>query len=111
MTVHTIKAYTGSRGTAPPILTSALNGGDRSTYRPGGFTPKKEPPLHTEHEYGCAPQMGWIFWRREACFADAGIPIPDHPIRRYTDRAIPAPETGCASHEANVIFQIPVQCR
>jgi len=37
-----MKACSGSGGTAPLILTSALDGGEWSTSRPGRFSPGKE---------------------------------------------------------------------
>jgi hypothetical protein len=34
-----MKAYGGSGGTAPPFLTSALDGGERSASRPSALSP------------------------------------------------------------------------
>jgi hypothetical protein len=39
-----MKAYWESGGTAPRILTSALDGGEWSVSRPGHFTPKERAP-------------------------------------------------------------------
>jgi hypothetical protein len=41
---HTVKMYWGSGDIAPPILTSALDGGEWSASRPGRFTPRKRTP-------------------------------------------------------------------
>jgi len=51
-----MKAYWGSGGTAPLIVTSALDGGELSASRPGCFTPWKEPLLPTGLEAGWAPE-------------------------------------------------------
>jgi hypothetical protein len=54
----------GSRGTAPPFLTSELDG-DWSASRPDLFTPQgKHKPISTEQRAGWAPQPVWKLWRR-----------------------------------------------
>ena len=40
---HAIKGYTGSRGKAPLMCSSALDGVEWSTLHPGRFTPGTEP--------------------------------------------------------------------
>jgi hypothetical protein len=48
-----MKAYWGSGGIAPLILTSALDGGEWSASRPGRFTPRERAP--STHWLG-----GWV---------------------------------------------------
>jgi hypothetical protein len=50
---HAIKAYWVSRGVAPRILTSALDGGEWSASRPGRFTPRES--VSVTHWRG-----GWV---------------------------------------------------
>jgi hypothetical protein len=80
----------GSGGIAPPILTSALDGGEWLASRPGRFTLKEGPPvpIRWEAEWGTEPI--WKLWR-EKSFTTTGIRTPAvQPVtRRYTDRAIP----------------------
>jgi hypothetical protein len=78
----------GSGGIAPPLLTSALDGGEWSPSRPGHFTSEETvPPVPIGQEAGWAPEPVWTLWSREKSFDSAGYqtsavrPVP----RRYTD--------------------------
>jgi hypothetical protein len=47
-----MKTYEGSGGTAPPFLTSALDGGERSASGPRRFTPGGKPPYPLDKGLG-----------------------------------------------------------
>jgi hypothetical protein len=70
--VHTMKAYKGSRGIAPPIRNLELDGDEWSTSRPGRFTARKEPQYTLDRGL-CGPQS------RSARFGDEKtlLPLPD----------------------------------
>ena len=59
--VHPRRAYGGSRSILPSFLTTALYGRERSTSRPGHFTPGSEP-VPIEWKAAWAPEP---VWRRE----------------------------------------------
>ena len=59
-----MKAYKGSRGIAPLILTSVLDGGKRSTSRRGRLIPGERTSVPIEYEAGWIPKSGGV-WRRE----------------------------------------------
>jgi hypothetical protein len=66
------------RGTAPLILTSALDGGERLTSRPASIPlGKNAEPI--EQEAGQAPEVVWKFWRKKSCpyrHSTFGLSIP-----------------------------------
>jgi hypothetical protein len=81
---------------APPLLTSALDGGEWWASRPGCFTPgERAPDSHWERsrEAEWALNPVWTLWDKEKSLAPAVNRTPAvQPIaRRYTDCAIPAP--------------------
>jgi hypothetical protein len=51
---HASKAYRGSAGTAPGILTSALDRREWLTSRSGRSIPEKQPHVKIGREAGCA---------------------------------------------------------
>jgi hypothetical protein len=59
-----MKVYKGRRGTAPPLLTSALYAHKWSTSHPQPFYPYQKTRL----EFGWAPETGWTFQRKQNCF-------------------------------------------
>ena len=63
--------------------TWALDGGERSTLRPGRFTPRKDP-VPIKQEAGWAPGRVWTG-------AENLVPTVQSVASRYTDYAIPAP--------------------
>jgi hypothetical protein len=54
----------GSKGVAPPILTSALDGREWTAHAPAALPPRKEAPVPTGYEAGCAPEPVWMLWRK-----------------------------------------------
>ena len=59
-----MKAYKGSRGIAPLILTAVLDGARRSSSRPGRFIPGERTSVPIEQEAGRVLKSGG-FWKRE----------------------------------------------
>jgi hypothetical protein len=47
---HAVKTYTESGGMAPGILTSVIDGDERSASHHGRFTPKERAPVFTGQE-------------------------------------------------------------
>jgi hypothetical protein len=62
---HAMKMY-GSGGTAPPLLTSVLDGGKWPPSFSGRFTPGKQSPVSIEQEAGWAPDFVWRLWREKS---------------------------------------------
>jgi len=71
-----MKAHRVSRGTAPPILTWATDGGERLTSR---FTSGKDPGTHWIGRW-VGHRPGVDFWRREKSLAPVRIRNLDHPV-------------------------------
>jgi hypothetical protein len=59
-----MKSYGGGGGTAPPLLTSALDGGEWSGTRPCRFTFGEVPPVPVGWEAGWAPEPVWTLLKR-----------------------------------------------
>jgi hypothetical protein len=78
---HAMKAYWGSGGIAPRILTTALDGGVWSASRPGHFTPKKISPSTPWIGGWVGPRVGLDAVVKRKFSAPAGTRIPDHPAR------------------------------
>jgi hypothetical protein len=74
---QSINAQKGSTGVALPILTSALDGSEWLTSRPGHFVPGNDP-VPTVQETGWAPRS---FWTGGENLFLTGIRSPDHPFR------------------------------
>jgi hypothetical protein len=75
-----MKAYCGSGGIAPRILTLALDE-ERSASRPGCFTPRERSP-GTHRIGGCVGlRAGLDAVVRENFLPPAGTRTPDHPGR------------------------------
>jgi hypothetical protein len=72
VSVHGIKSHRGGRGTAPLILTHALNGGERSASHPGRFTPGKQSPDAIKYDAAAAPETVSMF----SCLESNPGPIP-----------------------------------
>jgi hypothetical protein len=83
-----MKTYEGSGGTAPPFLTSALDGGEWSVWRPCRFT-------HGEGAPGIYWILGWVGPRVRLDAVEKRNILrcrelnPGRPARCYTDWAIP----------------------
>jgi hypothetical protein len=67
-----MKIYYGSGGMAPPLLTSALDGGKWSALSPGRFTPGEEAPVRIEYDAECYPEPVWTLYSREKSISLAG---------------------------------------
>jgi hypothetical protein len=55
-----------------------------STIFSGLFTPGKHFPVRNELERGLAPELFWLFVRKQISLAPAGIRSSDHPVCSYT---------------------------
>jgi hypothetical protein len=77
-----------SEGTAPPFLTSALDGGEWSASRPDRFTPGERSP--GTHWIGglVGPQPVWTLWRSSPAHTEDRTSAFQPVARRYTDCAI-----------------------
>jgi hypothetical protein len=75
-------------------LTSALDGGEWSSSRPGrALPPDKEPPVPIVQETGWAPEPVWTQRLEENSSASVGdrTPVVQSVVRHYTDWATPDP--------------------
>jgi hypothetical protein len=92
--LRSIEAHLGDRRySSCSFLTSALEGGERSTSRPGrAFPPDKEPPVHTVQEAGWAPEPVWMQRLEEKSSASVGdrTPAVQSVVRHCTDWATPS---------------------
>jgi hypothetical protein len=82
---HAKKAYRGSRGIAPLILSSAVDGGKRPNSRPGRFTLWIKDRYPLNGRLWCTPEPVWI----KKKFPPAGIRTPD----RLTSILVTKPTT------------------
>jgi len=96
--VHAIKAYWGSKGSAPFILNFGTNGRGWSISRSGRFIPVKRTMVFTEHEARWAPKLVRTFGEDTNLLSLTILRTPDSNPRsskpqssRYIDYAIPAP--------------------
>jgi len=55
---HSMKAYSGKRGTVPLIL-NLDTGGERSTSRPGRFSPAEQHPYSLNKKLGGPQSTSW----------------------------------------------------
>jgi hypothetical protein len=81
-------------------LTSALDGGEWSAWRPGRALPlRKGPPLPIVQEAGWAPEPVWTQGLEEKSSAPVGdrTPFVQSVVRHYTDWATAAPAGGSYS--------------
>jgi hypothetical protein len=62
---HITKTYWGVELWLHALLTSALDGGEWSASRPGGFTPGVRSPLSIAWEAEWVLEPVWTLWRRE----------------------------------------------
>jgi len=65
----------------PWFFISALYGDECLTWRPGRFTPLKDPRLPLSRRL-CGPQRGLDVFRKEKSFTRTGFRTPDRPVRR-----------------------------
>jgi hypothetical protein len=87
-----MKIYGGSGGIAPPFLTSALDGGERSASLPDHFTPGEVAPgAHWTGDWVCH-RAGLDTVEKRKILPLPGIE-PQPVARCYTDWAIPALST------------------
>jgi hypothetical protein len=82
----------GGGGTAPPFLTSALDGGEWSASCSRRFTSGEIPP-GTHWIRGCVgPRAGLDAVEKNLALAGNRTPAIQHVARRYNDRAIWTPK-------------------
>jgi hypothetical protein len=88
----------GSGSIAPPFLTSALDGGERSASLPVLFTPGKRAPVPIGKEAGCTLEPVWNLWRTDnPCLcqdSNAGRPAHSPSLKRPVVPTDPQ-EYGC----------------
>ena len=63
--VHPMKAYSGSGGITPLILSPALDKSEWLASRPSRLTPQERTPLPSYYAPGRVPEAVWTMWRRE----------------------------------------------
>jgi hypothetical protein len=76
-------------GIAPPLLTSALGGGEWSDSHPCRFTPEEKPPVPSGLEAGWSSEPVRTLWMIVTYVAPVGESNPGRPPRRCTDWVIP----------------------
>jgi hypothetical protein len=92
----------GSEGIAPPLLISALDGGERSASRPGSFTPEERAPRRPLDKRLGGPQS-----RSERYGEKKILPLPGIELRPSS----PYPVFRPAPNNSIQLFIINVPCQ
>jgi hypothetical protein len=80
--VHEVKAYRGSRHTAPLLLNLGSICRWVVNFTSWLLYLWERTPVPIESEAGWAPELVWTFWRRKKSFACTVIQTPGHPAHR-----------------------------